>query len=161
PGCEPVCCDGNAPLPFARGAFRLALCADAFMYIWTKRQLAGEMERLVAGEGPGAVLITHAHNQLVWSASHGDTLTPAGYRNLFETMEPRLFPEARLLDDAVAGGPLDLSRRASEEALAADEAITIVAARDADVHRPHPPGERQPMPGRLRINPLYAVQEEG
>ena len=23
PGCEPVCCDGNAPMPFARGAFSL------------------------------------------------------------------------------------------------------------------------------------------
>jgi uncharacterized protein YbaR (Trm112 family) len=33
PGCEGVCCDGNAPLPFARGAFRYAMCTDAFMYI--------------------------------------------------------------------------------------------------------------------------------
>src|SRR4051812_18614431 len=51
PGCEPVCCDGNAPMPFARGAFRFAMCTDAFMYIWTKRQFVGEMERLVAGPG--------------------------------------------------------------------------------------------------------------
>src|SRR5207253_6475092 len=28
PGCEPVCCDGNAPMPFARGAFALAMCTD-------------------------------------------------------------------------------------------------------------------------------------
>src|SRR5207253_4912253 len=27
PGCEPVCCDGNSPLPFARGAFTFAMCA--------------------------------------------------------------------------------------------------------------------------------------
>ena len=47
PGCEPVCCDGNAPLPFARGAFRFAMCTDAFMYIWTKRQFVGELERLI------------------------------------------------------------------------------------------------------------------
>ena len=46
PGCEPVCCDGNAPMPFARGAFGFAMCTDAFMYIWTKRQFVGEMERL-------------------------------------------------------------------------------------------------------------------
>src|SRR5262245_56359348 len=37
PGCEAVCCDGNAPLPFARGTFRYVMCADAFMFIWTKR----------------------------------------------------------------------------------------------------------------------------
>ena len=30
PGCEPVCCDGNSPMPFARGAFRYAMCSDAF-----------------------------------------------------------------------------------------------------------------------------------
>src|SRR5262249_34962727 len=42
PGCEPVCCDGNAPMPFARGAFSLAMCTDAFMYIWTKRQFVNE-----------------------------------------------------------------------------------------------------------------------
>src|SRR5262249_46202772 len=37
PGCEPVCCDGNSPMPFARGAFPYAMCSAAFMYIWTKR----------------------------------------------------------------------------------------------------------------------------
>ena len=49
PGCEPVCCDGNAPMPFARGAFGYAMCSDAFQYIWTKRQFVGEMARLVDG----------------------------------------------------------------------------------------------------------------
>src|SRR5919108_1724923 len=47
PGCEAVCCDGNAPLPFARGAFGLAMCSDAFQYIWTKRQFVAEMSRVV------------------------------------------------------------------------------------------------------------------
>ena len=65
PGCEPVCCDGNAPLPFARGAFGYAMCSDAFLYIWTKRQFVGEMVRLVDGpDEPGAVVINHTHNQL-------------------------------------------------------------------------------------------------
>ena len=54
PGCEPVCCDGNAPMPFARGAFGFAMCTDAFMYIWTKRQFVGEMARLVDGGGSGS-----------------------------------------------------------------------------------------------------------
>ena len=86
PGCEPVCLDGNAPLPFARGSFSYAMCADAFMFIWTKRQMVGEMLRLIDHDGPGAAVITHAHNQLVWSPSHGDPLPPAGYRDLFETL---------------------------------------------------------------------------
>ncbi len=86
PGCEPVCCDGNGAFPFARGTFAYAMCSDAFMFIWTKRQFVSEMARLVdvAGE-PGAVVITHTHNQLAWSPSHGQPLSPAGYRNLFET----------------------------------------------------------------------------
>src|SRR3990172_5187240 len=65
PGCEAVCCDGNAPLPFARGAFRYVMCADAFMFIWTKRQAVLEMLRVVdegddhAGHvSPGAVVIS-------------------------------------------------------------------------------------------------------
>src|SRR3954453_18452405 len=71
PGCEPVCCDGNAPMPFARGAFAFAMCTDAFMYIWTKRQFVGEMERLIDAQRDrsrdrdprdGAVLIGHTHN---------------------------------------------------------------------------------------------------
>src|SRR5205823_4819750 len=75
PGCEPVCCDGNAPFPFARGAFSFAMCVDAFMFIWTKRQLVGEMARLVdRGTDAGTVLIGHTHNEHVWSASHGQPL---------------------------------------------------------------------------------------
>ena len=54
PGCEPMCCDGNSPMPFARGAFRFAMCTDAFMYIWTKRQFVGEMVRLIDGDGSPA-----------------------------------------------------------------------------------------------------------
>lgn len=160
-GCEAVCCDGNAPLPFARGTFSFAMCADAFMYIWTKRQLVGEMLRLVAHEGPAAALITHAHNQLVWSHSHGQPLTPAGYRGLFETMEPRLFAESALLDDVVAGGPLDLSRRDPDEMLDADHALTIVATNRPEIFRAHPvPGPAKPR-GELRLNPLYAATSNG
>ena len=114
PGCEPVCCDGNAPMPFARGAFRFAMCADAFMYIWTKRQFVADLTRLIDGTGePGAVLIGHTHNELAWCPSHGQPLSPAGYRDLFETIEPRIFGEAGLFADVVKGGPLDLSRRDS------------------------------------------------
>src|SRR5206468_1521970 len=126
PGCEPVCCDGNAPFPFARGAFGLAMCTDAFMYIWTKRQFVGEMERLVeSGREPGAVLIGHTHNERTWSPSHGQPLSAAGYRDLFETFEPRVFGEASMFADVVNGGPLDLSRRDPDEVLDRDPALTI------------------------------------
>jgi uncharacterized protein YbaR (Trm112 family) len=112
PGCEPVCCNGNNPLPFARGAFRYAMCADAFMFIWHKRLFVGEMLRLTDdGSGSGAAVISHTHNQLQWSPSLGQPLPPRGYSDLFETVEPRLFAETGLFADVVAGRPLDLSRR--------------------------------------------------
>jgi uncharacterized protein YbaR (Trm112 family) len=164
PGCEPVCCDGNAPMPFARGAFSLAMCTDAFMYIWTKRQFVGELERLVdhRSREAGAVLIGHTHNERTWSPSHGQPLPPEGYAALFETTTPRLFGELGLFDDVVRGGPLDLSRHESADTLDRNPALTIIASRHPDVFMTHP----LPLPGdvrigELRINPLYAVDEDG
>ena len=158
PGCEPVCCDGNAPMPFARGAFGFAMCTDAFMYIWTKRQFVGEMERLGRRRRrrAGAVLIGHTHNERTWSPSHGQPLSPEGYAALFETIEPRLFGEAGLFADVVSGGPLDLSRR--------DAAADARPRSGADDRRQPHPGVfarhaaaacRRPPPASSAINPLY------
>ena len=158
PGCEPVCCDGNAPMPFARGVFSFAMCTDAFMYIWTKRQFVGEMERLV--DPAGAVLIGHTHNERTWSPSHGQPLSPEGYADLFETIEPRLFGEGNLFADVVAGGPLDLTRRDDQTTLDASPALTIVASHHPDVFARHPL-EQPAVTGELRINPLYTQQVEG
>jgi uncharacterized protein YbaR (Trm112 family) len=162
PGCEAVACDGNSPMPFARGAFRYAMCSDAFMYIWTKRQLVQEMLRLVdVGDARAAVVIGHTHNQLAWSPSHGQPLPPAGYRDLFETIEPRLFAEGRLLADIVAGGPLDLARRDDDAALAADPALTVIATRCPEVFGPHRVELPERARGEFRLNPLYEARPEG
>jgi uncharacterized protein YbaR (Trm112 family) len=161
PGCEPVCCDGNAPMPFARGAFAFAMCTDAFMYIWTKRQFVNEMERLIddrtAGARPGAVLIGHTHNERTWSPSHGQPLAPEGYADLFESIEPRIFGEAGLFADVVDHGVLDLSRRDSKAVLDSDPALTIVASRDSRVFTRHSAAVPQAAAGEFRLNPLYAV----
>jgi uncharacterized protein YbaR (Trm112 family) len=162
PECEPVCCDGNSPMPFARGAFKFAMCADAFMYIWTKRQFVGEMARLIDGEGdPGAVLIGHTHNERTWTPSHGQPLTPEGYRDLFETLEPRIFGETGLFGDVVRGGPLDLSRRDSSDAIDRDQALTIVATRHPGVFKAHRLQTALAVRGELRLNPLYEVERDG
>jgi hypothetical protein len=158
PGCEPVCCDGNAPMPFARGAFSLAMCTDAFMFIWTKRQFVNEMERLV--DAAGAVLIGHAHNERVWSPSHGQPLSAAGYAALFETIEPRLFAEARLFADVVNGGPLDLSRPDTTADLERDSALTIVASRHPGVYARHAVPIPTAAAGEFRVNPLYVPADD-
>ena len=168
PGCEPVCCDGNAPFPFARGTFALAMCTDAFMYIWTKRQFVGEMERLVddvrrADGEPGAVLIGHTHNERTWTPSHGQPLSPEGYRDLFEAIEPRVFGEAGLFDDVVNRGILDLARHDAADTLDRDPALTILATRHEGVFATH---RVEAMPaaratGEFRLNPLYTAIPDG
>jgi uncharacterized protein YbaR (Trm112 family) len=161
PGAEAVCCDGNSPLPFARGTFRYAMCSDAFQYIWTKRLFVQEMLRLVDGAADAAVVINHTHNQRTWSPSHGQPLPPEGYADLFETIEPHLFGEAGLFADVLAGGPIDLSRRDTAAALDADPALTIVASRNPRVFAPHalePP--LLPPRGVLRVSPLYVEEPD-
>jgi uncharacterized protein YbaR (Trm112 family) len=167
PGVEAVCCDANAPLPFARGAFRFAACVDAFMFIWTKRLLVGEMLRLLDdpnGGTPAAALLGHVHNADVWSPSHGNPLPPQGYLDLFETLEARMYGEATLFADVVNGGPLDLSRHDSADVMAQDPALAVVActrvARNA-VFKPHPLDRSPGVRGELRVNPLYQVETQG
>jgi uncharacterized protein YbaR (Trm112 family) len=165
PGCEPVCCDGNAPMPFARGAFGFAMCTDAFMYIWTKRQFVGELERLVDDRTPdappGAVLIGHTHNERTWSPSHGQPLTPEGYAALFESIPPRLFGEAGLFAGVVDDNLLDLTRRDAKAALDADPALTIIATRHPGVFERHALALPLTATGAFRINPLYQVDGDG
>jgi uncharacterized protein YbaR (Trm112 family) len=159
PGCIPVCCDGNAPMPFARGAFGYAMCSDAFQYIWTKRLFISEMTRLVDGGEPGAVVINHTHNQLTWSPSHGQPLSPAGYRDLFETLPLRVYGEAGLFEDVVEKRVIDLSRADAEATLNADPALTLVASADPAVYAVHPVTAPLGVGGVFRINPLYHVEE--
>jgi uncharacterized protein YbaR (Trm112 family) len=161
PGCEGVCSDGNSPFPFARGAFRYAMCTDAFMYIWTKRQFVGEMARAIDDGGDGAVLIGHTHNERTWSPSHGQPLAADGYRALFETIEPRVFGEAGLFADVVRGESLDLSRRDSAQSVDADPALTIVASRNPEVFAPHRLDAPRPPRGEYRLNPLYVAEPAG
>ena len=161
-GCEAVCCNGNTPFPFARGTFGYAMCADAFMFIWPKRQFVAEMLRLIDdGRGLGAAVISHTHNQLQWSPSLGQPLPPAGYRDLFETLEPRVFSEGGLFEDVVKGGPLDLARRDPAEVVDRDPALVIVATVHPEVFRPHALENQSGAPGELRVNPLYVAEPQG
>ena len=48
------------------------------------------------GRRPAAPsLVTHTHNERTWNPSAGHPLPPEAYRDLFATLEPRLFAEAR------------------------------------------------------------------
>lgn len=158
PSCDPVCADAHTTLPFASGTFRLAVCSDAFHYVWTKALLAHEMERLAGADG--VVAVTHAHNSLQANPSAGMPLPPRAYRELFESCGGRVFSDDALLGDAL-DACVDLSRREGEETLEAAPSLTIVASRRRDVFRRHElDGTRAPS-GTLHVNPLYRAAPRG
>ena len=159
PGCAPICCDANSPLPFAADSFSLVVLADAFPYIWHKRMLADEMVRL-AGDG-GIIVMPHLHSSLGFNFSAGMTLTPAAYRDLFAAARPRLFRDDDLLDDVLGHTAIDLSRDVTPEQVGGDPTVTLVASRDAGVFRRHAVPAPGALTGELRVNPLYRVEQQG
>jgi uncharacterized protein YbaR (Trm112 family) len=159
PQCTAVCCDANSPLPFERQSFTLVVLSDAFPYIWHKRLLADEMQRLVTSDG--AIVMPHLHSSLGENFSAGMTLTPSSYRDLFLPMAPRLFRDAALLDDVLDASVVDLTRAVSPEELGQAPSFTLIAATDERLFnrfRLPPPGD---VYGELRVNPLYAVESAG
>lgn len=155
PGAHVVCCDANEPLPFARAAFSAVMLSDAFPYIWQRRMLADELMRAVRPDG--VLLMPHLHSALGFNYAQGMALTPAAYTDLFAPMAPRLFSDAALFDQAVAGRTLDLTAHATPDALADDASISLVASARTDVFRAHDIALPARPAGPLRLNPLYTV----
>ena len=159
PGAEYVCADAHAPLPCAPDAFRLAVCSDAFHYIWSKALLGREMLRVIDRDGVAA--ITHAHNALQDNPSAGMPLPPEGYRAVFETLDTRLYSERALLGEVIAGH-VDLAARHDAESLNADPALTAIATTRPDVFVDHVLSSGGlPAPTGWRLNPLYGVSRSG
>jgi uncharacterized protein YbaR (Trm112 family)/SAM-dependent methyltransferase len=159
PGCAPICCDGNHPLPFARDTFSLVVLSDAFPYIWHKRLLAEEMLRLAGRDG--TILMPHLHSSLGFNFSAGMTLTPAAYRDLFAPAQPRLFRDSDLLGDVLGHVAIDLSRDVTPEQAGDEPSVTLVASSDANVFRKHASADPGALSGELRVNPLYHVEQRG
>ena len=156
PGCAPVCCDANQPLPFARNTFSLVVLSDAFPYIWHKRLLADEMTRLAGGED--VVVMPHLHNALGENLSAGNPLTPAAYRDLFSSQHPRLFSDEQLLAGILAHRRVDLTRDVSPAELGTEPSLTLVASRRGDLFSKYELPIAQSVLGELRVNPLYRVE---
>ena len=155
PDCEPVCCDANSPLPFADRLFGTVLLSDAFPYIWHKRMLAGEMQRVATDDG--VVAMPHLHSAHGENYSAGDTLSPAAYRDLFAPLEPRLFDDRPLLDGVLDDRVLDLATDVLPAECGDTPSITLVATRDASLYRRHDVLDRLEVRGALTVNPLYRV----
>ena len=159
PECDQICCDANAPLPFARDSFALVVLADAFPYIWHKRLLAEEMMRLVGTDG--VIVMPHLHSARGENLSAGMTVTPEGYRDLFAAQLPRLFSDERLFIELLARHVVDLARDASPEDLGTEPSLTLVATRRADLFRAYQVSDSEDVRGELKINPLYRIERHG
>jgi len=180
PESQPVCCDGNHPLPFARESFPLVVLADAFPYIWHKRLLAGEMVRCAA---PGGLIVMpHLHSSLGWNYSQGDTLTPAAYCDLFIPLEPHLFSDTQLRNDLIERRVVDLSAGRTPDGIGEEPSFSLIAqkpmspsggaAADDEASRNVPHLRRQhdvfrrydvedgAIAGALIVNPLYRVERQ-
>jgi uncharacterized protein YbaR (Trm112 family) len=155
PACQPVCCDGNSPLPFSRDAFEMAVLSDAFPYIWHKRLLAEELMRLAGSRG--VVAMPHLHSSLGFNHSAGMTLTPAAYAELLAPMQPRLFRDRDLLDGVLDQRAADLSKPRTPEEVGDEPSVTLVATGREDVVRRHNVIESDVVSGELIVNPLYRV----
>ena len=156
PSSGQVCCDANSPLPFAPGTFSTVVLADAFPYIWHKRLCADEMMRVA--EPDGVVLMPHLHSALGDNISAGDTLTPGGYQDLFAPHQPRLFSDARLLDEVLEHQVVDLAQGRSPIELGTESALTLVACPRADCFRRYAVPDPAEVRGELMVNPLYDVE---
>ena len=159
PGCHPVCCDANHPLPFASDTFSMAVLSDAFPYIWHKRLLAGELMRLAGPDG--VVVMPHLHSSLGWNHSAGMPLTPAAYADLFAPLQPRLFRDGDLLTSVLDHEAVDLTRAVSVADLGAENSLTLVASRDASLFRKYAVPTPEAVSGALVVNPLYHVARTG
>jgi uncharacterized protein YbaR (Trm112 family)/SAM-dependent methyltransferase len=159
PRCEPVCCDAGEPLPFAPGAFSFVLCSDAFHYVWRRRLFAGEMIRALAENG--TIVLPHLHNLHADNISAGMPLPSAAYRRLFDGLQTRVFKESSVLESLLTGQALDLSAGCTDEELAEEAALVLVATRLPDLHRVFETlpenAPRQP----LARNPLYVAERNG
>jgi uncharacterized protein YbaR (Trm112 family)/SAM-dependent methyltransferase len=162
PQCAPVCCDAEAPLPFKRGSFSLAVCSDAFHYIWSKRMLACEIMRLVGADG--VIVLNHLHNALRENFSAGLPLAPQWWRNLFTGINTRLFKESEMLDRVLERRKIDLSGEYADRELGDEQALLLIATQFATgpegLFEAHVIGT-QPSPRAIRLNPLYQLQQDG
>ena len=158
-GCVAVCCDANNPLPFDDAEFDTVLLSDAFPYIWQKRMLAREMQRVAAPNG--VIVLPHLHNALGDNYTAGDGLTPAAYRDLFLPFEPRLFDDRPMVDEVLDRRVVDLTADAQPDALGATSSVTLVASRNTGVFQCHSVPDRFDVDGALRVNPLYEAEPTG
>jgi hypothetical protein len=151
-----VCLDGNYLLPFESGQFSTVFSSDTLHCIDSKVSLAQEFRRVSSEKA--VVILPHLHNR---SASpYAKSLTPEGYRHLFQGVETRIMPEQEVIRNYFFGDALDLQANWSDEQLASSEqGLSIVASSDSAVFTKTEGlwDQRIRSIRHPRVNPAYRV----
>jgi len=131
---------------------------DAFPYIWHKRLCADEMMRVARQDG--IMLLPHLHSSLGENINSGHPLSPSAYGELFAPYKPRLFSDARLLDDVIEHQVADLSDARSPEQLGNEPSLTLIGSPQRAVYRRLPVPDQLTSTGELKVNPLYKSKHQ-
>jgi hypothetical protein len=123
-----VCLDGDYLLPFESGQFSTIFSSDTLPVLDSKLNLAQEFRRV--GDERALTLLPHMHNRLV--SPFAKSLTPRGYRQLFQDVELRMLPDDKVVRDYFFDDTLDLTREWSDEELS-EQHVSMVASRDSSV----------------------------
>ena len=115
PDASYVCLDGNHLLPFESGVFSTVFSSDTLHCIDSKLSLVQEFRRI--GCEKAVTILPHLHNRL--ASPYAKSLTPAGYRKLFQGMETRIIAEEEVIRNYFFDDALDLARDWSDEDLIA------------------------------------------
>jgi ubiquinone/menaquinone biosynthesis C-methylase UbiE len=128
-----VCLDGDYPLPFASNYFHGIFSSDALHCMDSKVTIASELLRTLTTDG--TLVMPHLHNKLS-PVQFGRSLTPNGYRRLFESIECRVLPEEQVVRQYLKAGELDLTVDGGDNVQHPSvQGVSLVASRDTSVFR--------------------------
>ena len=99
---------------------------DSYHYIFEKKRLAQELERIV--DPNGLLILLHLHNSLQYNPGAGYPLTPREWMALFEDTYPKALPEKSIIENFLFEDKLDIRKEYSNEKLNSSKAISILAS---------------------------------
>jgi SAM-dependent methyltransferase len=155
-----ICCTADGPLPFRGRSFSNIFCSDAFHYFLYKSASAREFKRILNDDG--IITMVWMHNKSWPRPNDGLPLSPEGYSDLVSDMPYRMVADSQVLQRYLRKQGPPLACSTDRQGLADAPLLSLVASRRKDIFRDYGTFDDWPHAlGRLRLNPLYRVEERG
>jgi SAM-dependent methyltransferase/uncharacterized protein YbaR (Trm112 family) len=159
PAASYVCVPADGALPFAKGALGGILCSDAFHLFLHRAMGVREMRRVLSDDG--RIVIARIGNAAV-EPREGYELSVEGYHQLFSELEHVIVGEELGLAQYLDRRTPDLTGRESDQELATQKWLSVVASPSRGAFAPGKAFSTFPHAlGRLQLNPIYAVEARG